>query len=328
MRNIDKGTSYQEIIFDSFEEFYSYIQSFHKLGIYLKNYIFRGASKYEYTLLPRIIRENEFENHRILYPYNTFENDNKAKYSILCHLCIELYLLYKFYRIANREALLNFEVDDFKIRDKFKDIRQLVDDIKQDRILLWIPKKYYQIASLAQHYSIPTRLLDWTRDVNIAIYFALKHFINKTNSVTNDGYYVIWMLNTLFFQADYDHGLNIRIIDPSCLNNSNVRAQKGLFTLDEQVFSNNQLESKHESVSLEDKIMQIDIKQYKFDYKILYKLCIPYREIKKGLFFLYNNGYDNISIYPSLSEVANTIYEENMIINSMDNPEVLKSLFY
>ena len=324
MNKIDTGSeSYQIIKFDSFEEFYCFFNSFHKSGIYIRNYIFRGTSKCDYSLLPRIMRNEVFEKHVKLYPF-----DALPKNTVLEHMCIELYLLYKFYLIANRNSLIDFNVDDFNVYDKFKSIRQLVNDTNQNKNIIWIPNKYYQIASLAQHYSIPTRLLDWTRDINIAIYFALRNSIDKIKNCTNEDFAVVWMLNTIFFTSNYRPDINIKIIEPSYLSNSYIKAQKGLFTLDELNVAKEHIHNKHISMPLEDKIIEIDINKYGFQYPLLYKLCIPYRDVNQGLFFLYNKGYDNMAIYPSLNEVANTIYDENMIINSMDNAEVMKKLFY
>src|SRR5712664_127790 len=48
----------------------------------------------------------------------------------------------------------------------------------------------WQRLSFMQHYGVPTRLLDWTSDINIALYFAL----NRPNSVKS-GDPCIWVMN-------------------------------------------------------------------------------------------------------------------------------------
>lgn len=49
--------------------------------------------------------------------------------------------------------------------------------------------------SLAQHYGIPTRLLDWSYDYKSALYFALKDILEKP--CDSDG--VLWSFNYKLF---------------------------------------------------------------------------------------------------------------------------------
>lgn len=43
----------------------------------------------------------------------------------------------------------------------------------------WPNEKFREVISLAQHYGLPTRFLDWSYDYKSALYFALKDIVEK-----------------------------------------------------------------------------------------------------------------------------------------------------
>lgn len=107
----------------------------------------------------------------------------------------------------------------------------------------------WQRLSLMQHYGVPTRLLDWTTSVNVALYFAMSYSDRK-----GTGDPCIWVLNPfklnalycgkpmIFDEVDripfdyYHHALSGDFPNekPIALrplwSNQRVRAQSGAFT--------------------------------------------------------------------------------------------------
>lgn len=76
-------------------------------------------------------------------------------------------------------------------------------------ILCWISLKikkinpeYYELISLAQHYGIPTRFLDWTHEFYIAFLFAFRNAIYKIYKNINEN-----KLEDLFFRQDCHLGI-------------------------------------------------------------------------------------------------------------------------
>lgn len=66
---------------------------------------------------------------------------------------------------------------------------------------IWLSEDLYEIAGLAQHYGLPTRLLDWSQDIYVSLYFAC---IGAMNSIKNNGFtddnIVLWASFILYAQ--------------------------------------------------------------------------------------------------------------------------------
>ena len=59
----------------------------------------------------------------------------------------------------------------------------------------WVPDGLLSLAGLAQHYGLPTRLLDWTRDYLVAAYFAAKAVLSANDDAKeSDDFLVVWAL--------------------------------------------------------------------------------------------------------------------------------------
>lgn len=122
----------------------------------------------------------------------------------------------------------------------------------------WLPDEVFELAALAQHYGLMTRLIDWTQNVQIALHFAA---FGNMKSKTKADSFSVWAINAEWLQElkkfqlkdigmisrtlktkgisederwineAYDNSLPLRFCLPHYALNPNLCAQKGVLTL-------------------------------------------------------------------------------------------------
>jgi len=126
-------------------------------------------------------------------------------WQVLC----EFYLLKDFYKICNLNWL--------HIPNS-PSIRQCIESTNDNVINTswsnanWINDNIIELASIAQHHWIPTRLLDWSFDPYVAMYFAFKSWLAKKWNIA------IFILDRFSLKA--------KIAIPNYNLNPNLNAQK------------------------------------------------------------------------------------------------------
>lgn len=89
--------------------------------------------------------------------------------------------------------------DRFKItvtKSFFKDERNIIGMVR-NRLADYLNCSEWDLVAAAQHYSIPTRYLDWTSNPFVALAFAFKHLMEKGNGKNKKKQNpVIWVLKT------------------------------------------------------------------------------------------------------------------------------------
>lgn len=192
-------------------------------SIRIDDFIFRGHSDKNYLLSPTSIRiegvESIWESSRAYIDIAGSTKDNDFSLAF-----VEYQLIRDFYREADVRGLqvptserlrrrLHQKVD-------FSTMSQWVDGDK------WLPDDMLEVAALAQHYRIPTRLLDWTYDPFVAAFFASKPSSREPRDLC------IWGLHTANV-ATLDsalEGFPLKLITPHYSGNPNLAAQSGLFS--------------------------------------------------------------------------------------------------
>jgi len=186
-------------------------------------FIFRGHSNSAYLLSPTSIRveskERIWDCSRAYAAIMGSTPDNDFSLAF-----VEYQLIRDFYKSADARGLhvpasdrlrrmLHQDVD-------FHSMNDWVDGEK------WLPEDMLEVAALAQHYGIATRLLDWTYDPFVAAFFASRPPANVDNDLC------IWGLNISLI-GTLDSVISdfpLRLVTPHYSGNPNLAAQSGLFT--------------------------------------------------------------------------------------------------
>lgn len=276
---------------------------------------FRGHSKAEYKLLPSALRETFRNSYGEIYIQNDAEGGQILK---------EYYDLSNFFNICDKSGL-RLPINERMRRNLYKYF-----DDGALQISEWIPEDVREIAALAQHYGIKTRLLDWTDDLFVALYFALSGLI-KEDFV--NGRIAIWAIDTKQL-VTAQNIIPLRIFRPPYGGNPNLSAQKGLFTLwnvkNPISMVSGQLNLDF-SVQTNRQPLEVLISNALKDggYKnLMYKIEITIKdseELKDAYFYLNSFNINASTIFPGYAGSAKCHYEERMVLDIFNNNKSKKT---
>lgn len=273
------------------------------------NYIFRGQAE-DWNLIPSIFRkDNKSLLERYTFSMNLMENKEAA------YRQAEYILLSKFYKNANDNGLklpnTPFSGHNYLATIKMEDFIRITN-------IEWLPSSLAELAALAQHYGVMTRLLDWSFDINVALYFATVEAIKetvKTNFVDESKDIVIWLLDYANFECNVNKNLPLKFIIPNYSANPNICAQKGILTYWEvpKTQISKSLENKINSKPFDELIQGLSEKNISITETTIFKLVLPRRESLKIFKHLSTNHYNYARLFPSYYGAAQKIKEDEMV---------------
>lgn len=338
-----------------------------------ENYIFRGLKKTAYDLTPSALRkdkktnepeinkfiiESEFNfhitrEHEIISDGETktgfiFDIINKSNQSVevdseynvssegAMQFKREAYVLLKFLDYTDKIGL-KIPTSAYVRRRIHNHLSYLPKEKYR-----WPESDFYEIISLAQHYGIPTRALDWSYDFKVALYFAVEDILEDNNSNC-----VLWAFNYKLFEDNYQpHSETMNptyeldelvIYRPEYNNNLNLKAQKGLFTFLPTDINKSDKSIPFDKIITELLILRRNHNQFDENYvyydiggfrkfsikdneKIFHKFVISGNLKDRILKDLYTEGYAPENIYPSFKGVVDSI-EKRVILDKIINKE-------
>ena len=327
-----------------------------KCGDLRNKFVFRGVEDCEFKLVPSALREDDIndyvnENFKVTlrcpieeveeYGFEVemleFPDDlisiplNKYFERVEEDTFEYIFSKSEFQFRKELDALLNFLDYGDKVGLKIpinQKIRKLIDR-KIGKTFnyetLWPCKDFYELISLAQHYGIPTRALDWSYDYNVSLYFALKNILvdDYLDKDDNPSEGVLWAYNYRYFERNYypksPEIFPIQYYRPEYNTNPNLNAQKGLFTF--IVNRIGELYDKPFDDFITDNLLgkADDVERHQSPTgngiddgeKIFYKFIIP-EEVKPDILNeLYLGGYSEDYLFPGYGGVVLAI--ENRI---------------
>lgn len=321
-----------QITYDSYEEFFddaiSTCNLFARLYAHQTYYIYRGESSSKYKLVPSVLRQDGARRRlcHTVVDKTTLVSDADVDYinDEWKQILAENMILTDFYKKANNQGLILPACT--QLLDMYSAIPQI--HWEKSGRFVWYTDEIAQLASLAQHYGLATRMLDWSQDLLTAVYFAshgaCKNIIDEKEA--DNDYMVIWMLNhrMISIQNHNEDKLPVKFVIPHYNANPNLNAQKGVLVYWELKIDMEKIES----IPIDRTPLDEKIKDYKYrfvGFPLIYKLMIPIKECAKALSHICTLGYNSAQLFPGYHGVVQQIDDESMINMLMNTQHVRPS---
>lgn len=332
MLHVQDSPYIKAIHFENADDFIAAISYKGELyNLFDEHYIFRGHSTDKYELIPTALRGN-----LAIDSITDIESASEEKLKQVAFLAStelvqiqeEYKLLQDFFRACDNCGLYIPHIE--SLRNSF------YPGVDGETLFLensWIPKEYWELAALAQHHGVKTRLLDWTHDIYVALYFASTGVYNdpkewfdplkalkarKKGEAFPPKYNMeIWALNIDVVMVK-PMQIPLRIIQPRYHSNDNLCAQKGMFTFWESFYPglldkkgkmklNHELKTDRRSLDEQLDSYLREIKAEERTY--LYQITIPQDASCDIYSHIEKMGYNASTLLPGYDGVARFLKE-------------------
>ena len=320
----------KEIAFEDADSFLKAINYGGELyNVFNSGFVFRGHGSDKYSLVPYALREGALYRY---YPLKDLTEEQAVLVSNLEYAQIlqEYNILQLFYNNCDRHILRVPECERLR-----HNVIHGYDELSIFGEEEWLPVDLWEIGALAQHYGLPTRLLDWSTNIHTALYFAVRDYI-KPLSVSEqisyqkeyfmsrgklaDGRIEIWALDTKVTIAK-DKMFPLKLIRPAYNGNPNLAAQEGVFTLwsiKKPVISDKDFKICVDFVNRSplDELLVKELERQGTEIRpYMYRVTIPRKSSVAIYSYLKNLGHTAAKLFPGYGGVSQSIQEEYLFRN-------------
>jgi hypothetical protein len=219
----------KEVWLEENDMFFTDFSPVGKYSFLFERYIFRGERTERFIkLLPTSLREDNRSIDK-LYGYSKLGMDNsnpQYRFESFYQMA-ELNILMNFYRAANYKGMNLPDIPFF--RNHSLELILSVDILRDKIGEKWLPDNFLELAALAQHYGLPTRLIDWSKDIYTSLYFASSGALHSDD---DSRYMVLYALDysTIESLKPTTHRIPLRLIVPEHYKNPNLNYQRGILS--------------------------------------------------------------------------------------------------
>ena len=153
-------------------------------------------------------------------------------------------------------------------------------------------EEYFDLMSVAQHFGLATRLLDWTRDPYVAAFFAASELVLKPE-IASGLRLAVWALDI------QELARQVELVRVPSSGNQNIAAQRGVFTLLRQPY---QMGGGFEGTHLLDEHMKNLVTVH--GKQRLIKITLPQGECSKVMDLCSKHGVTAATLYPDFYGAA------------------------
>ena len=169
----------------------------------------------------------------------------------------------------------------------------------------WPDDRLLPALALAQHYGVPTRLLDWTYRPYVAAYFGAMSAIRRSIRPER---VAVWCLNSTMMHVHLHDA--VRMLPVTSDGNPNLAAQRGAFTLYKSTATRREradLRTIDEMIGTEPEILRC--------------YSLPFKEVVPLLLLLRAEGVDGSALFPGFGGAAAFMLEAMSIDAAMRGGE-------